>query len=287
MQTRILLFFLLAGLTVQAQDFSAGFRAGLNFSTLNGPTETAADGSSLEDYSLSSGFHVGGMVSVKFNDAFALRGELLYSQKGVDYDYAGSSFWVFETTQNNQQVFANGDRSTILSITNSYIEVPVLAVGRFGRVEVSGGASVGFLVSSRASGELTFSGATRAGSTVDPFTIALDFNYLQGRTDAQDVEIRNIGGKQVEIPKTLNAYYEFLDEDENLFNTLDFSLVGGVAFFLNQGLFLGVRANYGLVDVTKTERDFSRMSLDEDDNYIPQEDVDRNLVLQASVGFAF
>jgi hypothetical protein len=269
-----------------AQEFSAGFRAGLNFSTFDAPSETDADGGNLEEYKLGSGFHVGGMANLKFTDEFGLRGELLYSQKGVAYNYTGLSFWVLPTVDGGQLI-ATGDRATVLSITNSYIDIPIMAVGRFGRIEVSGGFSTGFLVSSRGSGELKFSGNTSDGSTVAPFTVALDFNYLQGREDVGEVELRDIAGKTVEIPKTLGAYYEELENSERLFNTLDVGLIGGVAFFVNEGLFMGLRVNYGLSDITKTDRDFSRQSLDEDNNYIPQEDTDRNLVLQASVGFSF
>ena len=269
-----------------AQEFSAGFRAGLNFSTFNAPSETNADGGELESYSLGSGFHVGGMANIRFTDQFSLRGELLYSQKGTDYNYAGQSFWIFPTVDGDRLI-ATGDRSTILSITNSYIDIPIMAVGRFGRIEISGGFTTGFLVSSRGSGELTFSGTTDNGSIVNPFIIPLDFNYFQDREDVGETELREIAGKTVEIPKTLGAYYEELENSERLFQTLDLGLIGGVAFFINQGLFLGMRVNYGLADITKTNRDFSRLSLDEDNNYIPLNDTDRNLVLQASVGFSF
>jgi hypothetical protein len=289
MQTKILLFFLLVAVsaTLSAQEVSAGFRAGLNFSTLNADSEMDADGNELEEYELTTGFHVGGMVNVKFTDIFTLRGELLYTQKGVDYNYNGLSYWVFET-QNNNPLFSTGERSTILSITNSYIEFPISGVARFDRIEISGGMSAGFLVSSRGSGELKYSGVARNGAQVDPFTIALDFNYFQERTDVNDVEMRTLGSRTVIIPKTLGAYYEVIEDDnERLFNTLDVAIFGGVAFYLNQGLFVGLRANYGLVDVTKTERDLSRLSLDEDDNYVRLDDNDRTLVLQASVGFSF
>lgn len=281
------LLFTLLTLCVFAQEFSAGFRAGLNFSTIDGPSEMDANGNELETYELSTGFHVGGMANLKFTDIFSVRGELLYSQKGVDYNFNGDSFWIFDVQNSEQKVYATGDRSTILSVTNSYIELPFMAVGRFGRIEVSGGMSVGFLVSSRGSGELNFNGTTSTGSAVDPFTIALDYNYFKKRSDVNDVEIRQIGNRSVEIPKTLGAYYELLDEDDRLFNPVDLGLIGGVAFFVNQGLFLGIRAQYGLNDLTQNSRDISRSSLDEDNNYILLDDTDRNLTIQASVGFSF
>lgn len=280
------LLFLLFSTTLAAQEFSAGFRAGLNFATFIGPSEVDTEGSDLENYTLASGFHVGGMANLKFTDQFTLRGELIYTQKGGNYEFNGPSFWVFDATDGSTLV-AEGERSTLLSITNSYIDIPIMAVGRFGRFEVSGGASVGFLVSSRGSGELRFNGSTRRGTPVDPFTVALDFNYLQGRADTDEFNSQTVEGKNLLVPSSLSAYYQFADGGVNRYNTLEVGLIGGAAFFLNQGLFLGLRAQYGLTDVTSSESDVSRYQLDESDNYRPLSDDDRNLVLQVSVGFSF
>lgn len=289
---RFLLVLLLALLTcfpLTAQEFSGGFRAGINFATIRGPLEMSSSGNDLEEYKFSNGFHVGATSNLFFNDYFGLRAELLYSQKGADYNYDGESFWVFYTAD-DQPIYATGSRSTSLSITNSYFDIPFMAVGRYGRVELSGGLNLGILISSRGSGELAFSGQTAAGSAVDPFTIALEFNYFDDafqRTDINDVETRNIDGKIVEIPKTLTANFQELEGDQKLFNTIDLGLIGGLAFFLNQGLYVGLRVNYGLSDLTKTERDASRKELDDSNNLIFRDDKDRNLTLQASVGFSF
>lgn len=275
--------------SLAAQEFSGGFRAGINFATIDGPLETDDSGNVLEEYKLSTGFHVGATANLKFNDYFGLRSELLYSQKGAEYDYNGQSFWILYT-EADEPVYATGSRSTSLSITNSYIDIPFMAVGRLGRVELSGGLNLGFLVSSRGSGELSFTGQTAAGFAVDPFTIALEFNYFDDtfqRTDIDDVELRDIGGKTVVIPKTLTANFQELEGDQKLFNTIDLGLIGGLAFFLNQGLYAGLRVNYGLSDLTKTERDASRKALDGSNNLIFRDDKDRNLILQASIGFSF
>lgn len=288
---RIILFFalpLLACLPLSAQEFSAGFRAGLNFATISGPLEMDGDGNELEEYTLKSGFHVGAMANLKFNDAFGLRGELLYSQKGAEYNYLGQSYWIFYTADDSP-VYATGNRNTSLTLTNSYIDIPLSAVGRLGRLELSGGLNLGILISSRGAGELSFSGQSAAGSPVDPFTIALEYNYFDDtfqRTDIEDVEIRSIDGKEVLIPKTLGAYYQASEENDRLYNTIDLGLVGGLAYYLNQGLFLSFRINYGLSDLTKTRQDISRFTLDPGRNFIFREDNDRNLTLQASVGFS-
>ncbi|HMQ46288.1 MAG TPA: outer membrane beta-barrel protein [Saprospiraceae bacterium] len=272
-----------------SQDYSAGFRAGLNFARFSGPSETSASGGELEEFSNSTGFHIGAAFGITFEETYGFRGELLYSQKGTQYNYAGESYWILEA-QDNSRLYASGNRTTSLSITNSYIDIPVTAFYKLGRLELSAGVSAGILVGSRGAGEVIFSGQTATGAAVDPFTIALDLNYFSDgfrRTDIDDVEVRTIQGKTVEIPKTLGAYYQELEGKDQLFETLDFGLVGGLAFYLNQGLYLGLRMNYGLSDITKKERDISRKELDTNNNFILLDDKDRNVNLQASIGFSF
>jgi hypothetical protein len=289
---RILLpitFALLGLLPLQAQKLSGGFRAGLNFASFSGPLEMDDNGTELEEYAFKSGFHLSGMVNVKFNDVFSLRGEVSYSQKGTEYNYRGSSYWIFDT-EAGSKVYATGTRNTAMTINNSYIDLPFTAVARLGRIELSGGVNLGFLTISRAAGELTFSGLSDGGAVVDPFTIALEFNYFRQslqRIDLDEVEVRPIDGQNVLIPRVLGAYPDDIDGNEQLYRTLDFGLVGGLSFFLNEGLFLGFRINYGLMDVTRDNRHISRYKLADDRSFIFRNADDRNLNLQASIGFNF
>ncbi len=284
-----MLFVCLSLAQAYAQEFSGGFRAGLNFTTINGPAEMNADGMELDEYNFSNGFHIGAIANLRFTDIFSARAELLYSQKGGIYEYAGPSYWVFEPLNNNPAFIATGERETSLEITNSYIDIPVLAVARFGKFEVSAGMSVGFLVASRAAGELRFEGVSPQGTPIEPFNVALDFNYFDGAfrlNDAGDTEIREIDNQDVEIPATLGAYYQELEEGENLYNTIDVGLIGGLAYYLNQGLFLGLRLNYGLSDISQMNRDISLQSLERVGEYNLREDDDQNFNLQISVGFS-
>ena len=286
----ILLVTIFGAAALQAQEFSAGFRAGLNFTTVSGPSEVNAMGQNLEDFEFTNGFHIGAVGNLRFTDIFSLRAELLYSQKGGVYNYVGDSYWEFRPTDGSTAFIATGNRETTLEITNSYIDIPVMGVARFGKFEMSAGMSLGFLVASRAAGELRFSGESPQGNNIVPFTIALDFNYFDGpfrREDIGDVEMREIDSRPVEIPKSLGAYYEELDEDENLYNVIDVGLIGGVAYYLNRGLFLGLRLNYGISDITRSNRDISRSEIENVDEYVFRDDTDQNLNIQLSVGFSF
>lgn len=275
--------------TSMAQEVSAAFKAGINLSRFSGPSEVNSNGDELEKNSFATGFHIAGGVNVRFTDLFGMRAELMYSQKGVEYTFDGDSYWIFYPTEETE-IHSNGTRSRVLSISNTYIDLPIIGYIRYGRVELSAGASIGALVSSRGQGEVIYSGQTVGGEAVDPFTIALDFNYFKDdlqRTDAGESENRLIQGKSVKIPKNVGANYAVFGPEEKLFNALDIGLVAGASFFLNDGLYVGFRLNYGLTDVTDEKKDVAIVALDENRDFITRDDFDRNVSMQMSVGFSF
>ncbi len=283
------LFVLAALAPARGQEFSGGFRAGLNFANFDGPIETDVAGNELEEYNTVTGFHIGAVFNYAITDLFGLRGELVYSQRGAEFNFEGPSYWIFQTTD-DQEVFSTvGTRITILDITQSYIDLPMMAYGRVGRFEFLGGVVPSFLISSRGSGQLTYSGTTVEGSQIEEFTAALDFNFFQDNfNDTPDNTVtRNLDGKLAIIPQVLGANFTNLDEDEEVFTFFDLGIVGGVSFYFNEGLYVGGRFNYGLLDITREERDVSRVSLDEDRNYRFRDDFDHNLNWQASIGFLF
>ncbi|PHN05614.1 porin family protein [Flavilitoribacter nigricans] len=270
-----------------AQTFSGGFKSGLNFSTFNGPSEMDADGNELEDFKTNTGFHIGATFRVAFTDYFGVRAELLYSQKGVDYIYEGPSYWTFTNTTN--PVYTVGNRVSTISINNSYIDVPLMAYVRLGRIELSGGVNASILLGSSGTGDLTYSGTTNGGASVGPFTLALDYNYFgdryQGFNTFENHQF-SVGNTTLEVPKNIGAYYAGADSEEHLFRRTDFGLNAGISFFLNKGLYLGFRANMGMTDVTKMAQDYSRFKLDTDNSLILRDDDDKNLSFQASIGFS-
>ena len=270
-----------------AQKLSGGFKSGLNFSTFRGPSEMNAEGEALEQFKTNTGFHIGAAFRLSFSDYFGLRAELLYSQKGVDYTYEGQSYWTFVNTSTPQ--YTVGNRVTIISINNSYIDLPLMAYVRLGRLELSGGINASVLLGSIGTGDLTYSGTTQGGVSLDPFTLALDFNYFRDRYQGYNTyenHVFPVGNSQLEVPKNIGAYYEGADNGEDLFKRTDFGLNAGISFYLNKGLYLGFRANFGLTDVTNTQQDISRFRLDANNGYIFRDDVDKNLSFQTSIGFS-
>lgn len=289
-RTFLILSLLLLGWSVAlSQSFSGGFKAGLNFSTLSGDAETDNSNEKVEDYGFNTGFHIGAAFNLKLTDNFGFRAELLFNQKGTDYSFDGQSYWIFGPTSNSP-IIGIGTRITDLKISNTYIDLPLMAYAKMGRVEISGGVNAAVMISSRGTGETTFNGQTLNGSTIGLFTVTLDHNYFRDKGGEAKTDITKkvaIGGSQIDIPSSIGAYYLQDSGDENLFQRLDFGLVGGIGFYLNRGLYLGFRANYGLPDVTKTATDISKVRLDTQQTFVTRDDKDQNLSLHASIGFSF
>ncbi len=289
MKNILLGVFLLSVQLLAAQNaVSIGFKTGLTFSTIEGPLEMDADGSVLESQNYTTGFNFGALVNFRLTDIFGLRTELLYIQKGTEFNYEGDSYFIFDPS--NNRIVTTGQRDMVLEITNSYIEIPLMAYAKFGPVEFQGGAYVSGLGNATASGNLKYRPDSGQGASVEELEFNLDYNYYSNDPGAflGELKLDNvvINGIRLDVPETLTAYYESDDGDDQLFKRLDYGVVGGVAFYLSNGLFINLRAEYGLADITNEERDVSLLKL-EDGNFIYRDDMDRNLSLQASIGFRF
>lgn len=282
----IIVFIALVPLSAQG-EFSGGFKAGLNFSNFDGPVENES-----ESFNVNTGFHIGATIMYSFTDAIGVKGELMYSQKGTQYTYKGDSYFTFYTSGANEgiPIYATGERSMDISISNTYLDVPVMVYARVGKFEFEAGVNAGVLISSRGSGGVKFSGSSLAGSRIDEFTSAIDYAYFSNERgfDAlisrEDITINTLGAHQ---PTNINAYYEAADSDENKYNALDFGLNAGILFFMNKGLYLGLRGNLGLTDITNEAQDLALGALKQGGGYTTRNDEDKNVSLQASVGFRF
>ena len=284
-----LLIALLLPFSMIAQGWSGGIRAGLNYSRIDGPSEIDLSGNNLERNTFSSGFHIGGMISRKLNSAVGLRGEILYSQRGTDYQYQGDSYLRLFTEAG---VVANtrGTRYTTLRITNTYLDLPLSVFLRLGRIELSAGGYGSFMLSSRGVGELNYNGKSTVGQTIDPILVPLKHDYFKDQyqqTGVPSAKIITVDNRRVVIPSSLGAYYDTRDTEVPLFNRIDAGLHAGLGIFMSQGLYLGARIQKGFMDLTRAEQELSLLSLDSTGKIIPRSDEDLNLSLQLSIGFSF
>ncbi|MFK7935631.1 MAG: porin family protein [Saprospiraceae bacterium] len=290
MKLQLTLLFTIALVATTFAQFSYGFKAGLNFSQLSGDSEMDAAGLELEEFNNTTGFHIGALFNYKFIDAFGVRAELMFSQKGTGYVYDGISYRDFEDIDGKFSTI--GNRRTVLKTTNSYIDVPVMAVARLGKLELAAGPSIGILVNSIASGEVAYDVFDNSGEVIASKAILLDYNY--GRDEAgeatQDVietTTFDINGRVVELPEAEGAYFEYSEKQDEFYNNLDIGVNAQIAYYLNAGLFAAARLNYGLSDVTNNFYDRSLQTRNADGSFIAREDEDTNFSLQFSLGFSF
>ena len=281
---------LLFSSSLLAQEVTYGFKAGLSFSKWDAPSEMSEDGAELEEFGYETGFHVGGGLIFGFTDRFGLKTELLFSQRGVQYAYAGPSYRIYNTTTNVPLV-TTGRRETNLSITQSYIEIPIVGYARFNRIEFQGGISGSALVSANGAGEIRYTVVDAAGNEEQTIITALDYSYYNdeaGGAPTEETQTIDFGGNRVVVlPTTEGAYFDEEERGDAAIRTLDVGVVGGLNLYLNSALYVGGRLYFGLLDVTRNEYDYSLRELAPDLTRTSREDIDRNFTIQASIGFSF
>ncbi len=280
----LLLFALGSAMPLLAQQFHGGIRAGLTFNNKLGPRETDPSGAEAENIRYNTGFHVGPTFSYEFNSYFALRAELLFSQKGYRYDYDGRSYLVL-LFESGEAFITQGNRNMTLEVDLNYLQLPILAVGRFGPLEVLGGVNFNYLVGARAEGQLFYNDQNQL---LPELEIGQEHRYFSDAHErvgkGEDIPFL-LGGATVLVPERMGAYYENPRPDEDLYRRFEASLVGGLGFYLGTGLYLTGRVQYGLNDITNDAQDFRRSELDDQLQVILADDFDRNLTFELSVGF--
>ena len=274
-----------------------GFKTGLNFASIKGPSDLDANGKELESWGNVTGFHIGATFGYNFTDNYSLQAELLYSKRGAKYTFDGQSYRVFRYSSG--QTLSSGTSRYLVNLNNSYLDIPLMFVARWGDFELSGGAYAGILVSSIGDGSLRYTGQTiPLGNTisntetgVSELVFNLSHNYRKdepGGGDSGEKVIAKVDARNVEMPKTLGAYFDYTEDRGNLYSTLDYGLIGGVAYYVSNSLYISARLQYGMADVTNNKADLSKTEINvTDGTLIYRDDKDKNFVIQASVGFSF
>lgn len=277
------------GMMAQSENIGFGFRAGASYSKFNGPSEIGPDGSDLESFSNTSGFHIGAAVNYKYSDLMGMRAEFVYSQRGSINDYNGPSYYVLGRYDVLNQTI-RGTRNQTLKVTNAYIDIPILFYYRIGKLELSGGFNSSILLASTAGGSTDFNGVSSIGTPVDPFEVGLEHNYKsdEAMEASSDLQYVDVDGFPYAVPTRTGAYYEFLEKDKDNFKTFDFGLVACAAFYINEGLYISARYIHGLTDVDRNEYDVSlQLAPNADGTGVPRADKNTIQAWQFSVGFSF
>lgn len=276
--------------SLSAQEFSGGFRAGLNFISFDGDQEmSSVSEATFEEFRRTTGFHVAATFALAFTDLVGIKADLMYSQKGGEIRYEGPSYFYLYANQDDLEgspIF--GNRSSEYDVVNSYLDIPLTAYYRLGPLEIEGGISAGFMINSRVSGGATYN--TNTFGVDNDIVYNVEGNYLRDGAGPAGIISRSsttLPRTDVFPPDVISAYYNS-NSDEDLYRRLDFAAVVGVSFYLNNGLFLGVRYQHGLSDATLGENDL-RLTNETQvaGREFNTEDTDNSRVIQASVGFRF
>lgn len=287
MRYLILMCLSLSAISMQAQ-LTYGFRAGLSYSKLLGDQETDATGVALDEYRFASGFHIGLSMNYAVTDLFGFRGELMFTQRGTEYLYDGDSYYFLARRTADQRIIM-GRRVQDYNISMASFEIPLIAYFKFGSFEISGGVNSALILSSTGGGSLDFEGVAPSGNTIDPFKVTLQYNF--NKDEAQEAgpptqQVR-VDGVTLTTPATIGAYYDFEEKDGNQYETFDIGLMAGLAFYLNEGLYLSGKFTYGLLDADKNQYDISLHKLGTGNSFIYRTDKNQHLTIQASIGFLF
>ena len=283
----LILFILFAISIPSIAQHKVGVRAGLNYSKFSGELEEG------ENYSLGSGFHFGVNYTYLFNDFFGLRGELLYIQRGTKQSYFSEETYNFIRPPFGEKFVEFGEVDMNLEVSNAYLSIPITAQIELSRkFEVFGGLSLDFLVGPTGRGKIDF---TSRDNPLDIFYIqSYDHRYgsdlpAQFNTISQQSIAIIVDGERLDIPKIVGAYYIFDSEEKTgkRFKSVDSHLILGANYFINTGFYIGVRAEYGLADITNNEMDISLTELGPENSFILRNDKDNSLNFSVSFGFRF
>lgn len=122
------------------QEVKFGPKAGVNFANLSGQ----------DDSNMLTGFHVGAVAEIKFNEKFSVQPEVLYSAQGSKYEVS-NSIGSYKATQKLD-----------------YINVPIMAKYYVAEgFSVEAGPQVGFLTKAELTQEGNVAGIVNGESTRD------------------------------------------------------------------------------------------------------------------------
>lgn len=288
---------------VNAQSFNIGVRAGLNSTKFIGPVEEG------ENYKFSSGFHFGLSYQYNFVDNFGLRAELEYTQIGGVKEYTGPSYFIIRNgsdvifepgtlmgpgelnLRTDEVLGEDAPPGYLLEVSNAYLNIPITAHVKLGRkIELLAGAYLGFNINPTANGSLRFDSSENIDDIF--FEQSLNYRYYQdealGFIGSPGSTTVYVNDEPVNIPRVASAYYQQAIKENSTYRVFDLGLIAGANYYINKGFYFGGRVNYGLLDVTRSEMDFSFTDYDAvSKTQTTRDDKDLNLSLEFSLGFKF
>ncbi|NBB88375.1 MAG: outer membrane beta-barrel protein [Bacteroidetes bacterium] len=271
----ICLLFYLVGQSAQAQ-LHVGFNGGLNQSNLSGPEERI-DGRG-ETLSATSGFHISMRISYDINDWLAFGGGIGYTQRGVQRDYDGPSFFRFRTTDNRSVVY-DGERQQQLEDNTDHLDLPLFVqFSPVKRIQFYGGPYLSTTLNAQGGGRLRFTEQSFQGESPQLET-GLEYEYYS--------DDPGIGGEMGDPRVEMAGDIVYVQElDETLYRRWHYGAHAGVNLFISSGLYFNIEWMYGFNDMTREGADLA-ISQRSDQGFQFRDDFDRFITWRFSIGFSF
>lgn len=296
----IYVILVLSSVSLFAQGYNIGIRAGLGQNKFNGPTEMNA----IENYKLSGGFHFGINFQWNFNDIIGVRSEIVYNQTGSAYEFSSEDGYflyrrlvtgtlALDLAPRAEWPLLRDKKVINLTYSNSYLQFPITAHVRVNnKIDLFAGGYFGLMLNPLATGTINF-GEGDLFEFPHIFEQGLEYDYNSDVAGEYNRFVNSrlliVNGRDVDIPGAVGAYYFFEDdtEYEQKFKSVDYGLTGGFAYYLNRGFYTSLRVEYGMADITRTRGDVSLQELNPDKTFVFNDDDDRNLGFYISLGFKF
>ena len=286
----ILLIVLFSSLSSMSAQHKFGIRAGLNYSKFSGELETN------EAYDFNTGFHFGFNYTYQLNTTIGFRTELLYTQRGSKQSIQDDAIYNVIRAIDGTTLVEIGNVDYNIGLSLSYFSIPfTVQVKVANKFEIFGGASIDLLFAPTGGGTTVFQSRDRPDQI--RYTLRHDHNYrtdlARGIADFTQNEVSSqiLNGNTTNINTVLGAYYYYtadeLEAQGKRFRFFDTNLILGFNYFINSGFFLGLRAEYGLFDLTNNQIDPSLREINADGSFIFREDKDNSRSLSLSFGFRF
>ncbi len=289
-----LVFVLLVIFSFSAAAQKFGIRAGLNYNKFSGPLEQGLS----ERFIYSGGFHFGVNYQYKVADKLFVSGEVSFIQMGTRHEILGNGYFKIPITSRNDWVnfnafsYQKGYMEYSIKVSNAYVNIPIILHYKpHKNIELIGGGYMAFLVQPRGNGTLYFD----QNNDRIFFKQTLIHNY--NKDVAKGINSNGgigpaifLGEEIITMAKETGAYYNYLESEMNgtLYRSFDLGLTGGFNYYFNKGFYLGLRYDFGLLDVTDNRMDMLRSRYDEENlQMIPSNHFDRNTGFQISLGFRF
>ncbi len=288
----LITIFACLGTGLMSQGYNIGIRAGLGQSTFSGPTEEG------ESFGRSGGFHFGLNFQWNFNDIIGVRSEVLYNQMGSSYKFdSPEGYYVFVPEDRLTNIIIRDTAMMTLDHSNAYIQLPqTVHFTISNKLELFAGGYLGFLISPVATGNILFGGP--GAKQEHSFRQGLNFEYFSddeetrfgsffGGNTGTPILIR-ADGRDVTLRGVENSYdFNAFNIDQSRFVSIDYGLIAGASYYLNRGLYIMGRVEYGMRDITNNTSDYSFANVNDNETPVFNNDNDKNLGIYVSIGFRF